>query len=102
VAIIVQLASPEVGVGFVLVVVGFVSEAAGFASEEDSDFDSLFGVSDEGLDDGFAPLLRKSVAYQPLPFSWKPAALNIFENVACPQLGHTVSVGSLSFCRNSC
>ena len=26
----------------------------------------------------FLPLSRKSVAYQPLPFNWKPAALSIF------------------------
>jgi hypothetical protein len=101
-----QLALPEVGVGFVLEAAGFASEAAGFASEaagfaSEAGFDSPFEASGD-FDDGFAPLLRKSVAYQPLPFNWKPAALSIFENVGFPQVGHTVSGASLSFCRNSC
>jgi hypothetical protein len=30
--------------------------------------------------DAFAPLLRKSVTYQPEPFSWKPAAETFLES----------------------
>jgi hypothetical protein len=49
-----------------------------------------------------APLLlllppRKSVTYQPEPFSWKPAAVTCFENVSFPHSGHCVSGLSLSF-----
>src|SRR5262245_57433977 len=38
-----------------------------------SDFRSAFFFSV-----GFLPVLLKSVAYQPLPFSWKPAAVSCF------------------------
>jgi hypothetical protein len=51
---------------------------------------------------GAVDLLLKSVAYHPLPFNWKPAAVSIFENVALPQAVQTVSGESLTFCRNSC
>ncbi len=101
VAIMGQLASPEVGVGLVAEGAGVAAAgvAAGVASEEG--FDSLFAVSGD-FDDGFVPLFLKSVAYQPLPFNWKPAALSIFVKVGFPQFGQTVSGASLSFCRNSC
>ena len=39
-----------------------------------SDFASFFAEAVEPL--------RKSVTYQPVPFSWKPAAVTIFEKVA--------------------
>jgi hypothetical protein len=51
---------------------------------------------------GFAPPPLKSVAYQPLPFSWKPAAVTIFEKDSSPHFVQRVCGGSLSFCRNSC
>jgi hypothetical protein len=38
------------------------------------------------------PPSRKSVAYQPEPLSWKPAAVTCFSNALAPQFGHTVSV----------
>ncbi len=50
---------------------------------------------------GLLPLFLKSVAYQPEPFNWNPAAVNIFWNVSLPQLVQMVSRGSLTFCRNS-
>ncbi|ODV12103.1 MAG: hypothetical protein ABT20_04410 [Rubrivivax sp. SCN 70-15] len=49
---------------------------------------------------GVAPP-RKSVAYQPEPFSWKPAAVICLANVAAPQAGQTVSSGSETFCSTS-
>ena len=51
-----------------------------------------------------APLLlppRKSVAYQPVPLSWKPAAVTCFANCSAPQAGHCVSGESDSFCSTS-
>ncbi len=50
---------------------------------------------------GLTPLFLKSVAYQPLPFSWNPAALSILENVCRPHSGQTLRAGSLSFRRYS-
>ena len=50
---------------------------------------------------GFLLPLLKSVAYQPLPFSWKPAVLSIFWNFAFPQTGHLAIGGSDTFWRNS-
>src|SRR6266436_6462494 len=43
----------------------------------------------------------KSVAYQPEPFSWNPAAVSILENVFFPHSGQTVFTGSVTFCRYS-
>jgi hypothetical protein len=50
----------------------------------------------------FDPEFLKSVAYQPLPFSWKPAAVTILENSGAPHFVQTVNCASLTFCRNSC
>ncbi|MEY2654521.1 MAG: hypothetical protein RLZZ524_1549 [Pseudomonadota bacterium] len=47
------------------------------------------------------PPLRKSVAYQPEPLSWKPAAVTCLENVSAPQAGQVLRVGSDSFCSTS-
>src|SRR5437868_12220592 len=97
-------ASPEDAAGL-LGVAGL--ESAGLASPPDFDsapfdsapvdslFESLFAA---GFEDG---LLRKSVTYQPLPFSWNPAAVTIFVNVGLPHWVQTVSGASLTFCRNS-
>jgi hypothetical protein len=41
------------------------------------------------------------VAYQPLPFNWKPAADSCFTNVGAPHDGQTVSGDSLIFCITS-
>src|SRR6185436_15980647 len=43
----------------------------------------------------------KSVAYQPLPFRWKPAALTSLASVDLPQAGHSVRGRSESFCSTS-
>src|SRR5204862_3901375 len=48
-----------------------------------------------------APLFLKSVAYQPLPLSWNPAAVSIFENVSLPHSGQRVRTGAVTFCRYS-
>ena len=52
-------------------------------------FDSVFLLA------GAAPLFLKSVAYQPPPFNWKPAAVTILLNVAFLHSGQSVSIGSL-------
>ncbi|MEN3291899.1 MAG: hypothetical protein V7642_1152 [Burkholderiales bacterium] len=44
---------------------------------------------------------RKSVTYQPLPFSWKPAAVNCFLNEDWLQDGHSVRGASDIFCSTS-
>src|SRR5215213_6266230 len=62
---------------------------------------SDFSPSDFCFAAGFAPLFLKSVAYQPFPFSWKPAALTCFSKVGLAHFGHFVSKGSLTFCRYS-
>jgi len=43
----------------------------------------------------------KSVAYQPEPLSWKPAAVSCLENVDLPHAGQSVSGASEIFCRTS-
>ena len=48
---------------------------------------------------GLLPSL-KSVAYQPEPLSWKPAAVSCFSIVALPQALHS-GAGALIFCSTS-
>src|SRR5689334_2882192 len=48
-----------------------------------------------------APLLRKSVTYQPEPFSWKPAAETRLRSSALWQAGQSRSGASESFCSAS-
>ena len=43
----------------------------------------------------------KSVAYQPEPLSWKPAAVSCLLNVACPHDGQSLKTGSEIFCNTS-
>jgi hypothetical protein len=43
---------------------------------------------------GALPLFRKSVTYQPLPLSWKPAAVTCLRKVSLLHWGHTDSGGS--------
>src|SRR5262245_15156851 len=75
-----------------LVSEGFaLSSALAFAP---SAFDSSVAL-------GLEPLFLKSVAYQPLPFSWKPAAETSLAMVGRPQLSQSVTAGSESFCRYS-
>lgn len=47
------------------------------------------------------PPSRKSVTYQPDPFSWKPAAVTCFSSVSCPHAGQVVSGASEIFRRMS-
>ena len=47
------------------------------------------------------PPLRKSVAYQPEPLSWKPAAVTCLANDSAPQDGQVVRAGSDIFCSTS-
>src|ERR1043165_9538928 len=75
---------------------------ASFASLFGASFASLFASAFAPLAAAFAPLFLKSVAYQPLPLSWKPAAVSSFWNVSLPHALHVVSGASLHFCRNSC
>lgn len=56
---------------------------------------------DEPDDAGALPLLRKSVTYQPVPFNWKPAAVNCFLKVDLPHSGQSVNTGSEIFCNTS-
>jgi ABC-type molybdate transport system permease subunit len=52
---------------------------SGFASVFASVFAPLgFALQSTFFSAGFLPAVLKSVAYQPLPFSWKPAALSSF------------------------
>jgi hypothetical protein len=51
--------------------------------------------------DGFAPVLRKSVTYQPEPFKWKPAADTRLTSSDLWQAGQSVSGGSEIFCSTS-
>src|SRR5262245_45112488 len=44
---------------------------------------------------------RKSVTYQPLPFSWNPAALMSLLIAGSPQAGQSFRGASDSFCRTS-
>jgi hypothetical protein len=43
----------------------------------------------------------KSVAYQPEPLSWKPAAVTCFLKDSAPQAGQVLSTGSDIFCKTS-
>jgi hypothetical protein len=51
--------------------------------------------------DGALPLPLKSVAYQPDPLSWNPAAVTCFLNSGLLQEGHTSSGASDIFCNTS-
>src|SRR6185436_14873420 len=73
-----------------------------FVSDLVSVLVSVFSVFSVFFSAGFFAGALKSVAYQPLPLSWKPAALNCFCSAGLPQAGHSVSGGSLTFCRASC
>src|SRR5262249_13591828 len=53
------------------------------------------------LDFALLPLFLKSVAYQPVPFNWNPAAVTIFLKLFLPHSGHLVSGASFRRCRYS-
>jgi hypothetical protein len=44
---------------------------------------------------------RKSVTYQPVPFNWKPAAVNCFLKLGCLHSGQSVKGASDIFCNTS-
>ena len=48
------------------------------------------------------PLLRKSVTYQPVPFSAKPAAVTCLAKLSVLHAGQSVSAGSLILRKVSC
>ena len=90
-----------VGAGDVGAVSVFASVfVSGFASVLPSGFASDFAASVAASGPGFLPS-RKSVTYQPLPFSWNPGAVNCLAKVAPPHAGHTLSGASLIFCNAS-
>jgi hypothetical protein len=62
---------------------------------------SMFGALSADVESDVFGEVLKSVAYQPVPFKWKPAAeINFFKEL-CPQLGQVVKTGSLIFCKRS-
>jgi hypothetical protein len=73
---------------------------AGSAGDPVEQPESFAAVSDSGLDFGFEPFL-KSVAYQPLPFNWKPAAEINLTYESLPHAGQTATGASFTFCRYS-
>src|SRR3954467_7513672 len=77
----------------------FVGLASGFDSGFDSGLDSV--LESGFLSAGFFALPLKSVAYQPVPFNWKPAADSCFWYFGLPQAGHLLSGASETFCRCS-
>jgi len=60
-----------------------------------------FASPASGLAAGLAPDDLKSVWYQPLPFSWKPAAETSFTSASFAQAGQVTSGASLNFCSAS-
>ncbi len=50
---------------------------------------------------GFLPEFLKSVSYQPVPFNLNAAAVTCFFKAGAAQLGQSISLGSLIFCRAS-
>src|SRR5689334_20614800 len=52
------------------------------------------GLSADGFSDDLLPPPRKSVAYQPLPFNWKPAAETSFCSASLPHAGQVTSGAS--------
>src|SRR5437764_1521113 len=84
--------------------VGVVSVfATVFDSPADSDFASADLVAPSptlasALAAGFVPELLKSVAYQPLPLSWKPTAEMSLASAGLLHSGQVESGASESFC----
>jgi hypothetical protein len=70
--------------------------AALLAAESLSDFDDDSDVESAAFVVPLEPPL-KSVAYQPLPLSWKPAAVSVFAYALLPQLGQVSMGASLIF-----
>ena len=68
------------------------------AGVDSAGFDSA-GADAVPVDGALPP--RKSVTYQPVPFSWKPAAVSCLRNDGCLHDSHTVSGASEIFCNTS-
>jgi len=78
------------------VLAGAGAAAAGAAADEDS-----LGSEGATLVEGALPLPLKSVAYQPEPFNWNPAAVSCFLNEGWAQEGQTSRGASDIFCNTS-
>ncbi len=77
-------------------------DAAADDAEDEDDVSDLAALLPALLPAPPPPLpLRKSVTYQPVPLSWKPAAVSCFLNSALPHSGQSVSGASEIFCRTS-
>jgi hypothetical protein len=84
-------------------VVLVAGEAAGLVAELDGAISDIFGaVAVPSLDFEPLPSPRKSVTYQPLPLSAKPAAVTCLVNVSCPQAVQVRSGASLILRKMSC
>ena len=79
--------------------VGGVEGAAALSPEDEDALDA--DVSAFGVVVLPEPPPLKSVAYQPLPLSWKPAADSCLVKVDAPQDGQSVSGAALIFCITS-
>jgi hypothetical protein len=76
-----------------------VAAGAAFESPEAVAGDSP--PADVAAGAGALPEPLKSVAYQPEPLSWNPAAVNCFLKVGFPQLGQSCKGASEIFCNTS-
>ena len=72
---------------------------AGVALTSAGLFSDLASPGTAAAGDDAPPL--KSVAYQPEPLSWKPAAVSCLANAGAPQCGQTVNGASDIFCKTS-
>lgn len=61
----------------------------------------LSAAPDDAFPAGCLPLSRKSVTYQPVPFSWKAGAVSCLPKASFWHDGHTVSGASENFCSTS-
>jgi hypothetical protein len=95
----VQLADAAGGVVDAAAAAGFVSgfdsAAAGAALLEAAPSAGAVAGADA------PPLPLKSVAYQPEPFNWKPAAVTCFLKVGWWQVGQSCKGASEIFCKTS-
>jgi len=82
--------------GAASVLAGAESVVAGVAGVVDAS-----PVDGDTAVDGALPLPLKSVAYQPDPLSWNPAAVSCFLNEGLLQEGQTSSGASDIFCSTS-
>ena len=86
--------------GAAAAVVAGLASAAGFAAASVAEAPESV-VEGATAVAGAAPEPLKSVAYQPEPLSWNPAAVTCFLNVAFPQVGQSCKGASEIFCNTS-